>query len=398
MNRYRYKAINNSGRYINGTMSADSPSELSSMLKTTGLEIISFKIDKPLFSSFSGKIKPKDLIATFIHLEQLDKAGVPIIDSISDLKETSDSPAVRSLMYEVYESIKNGKLFSESLAKHSKIFNSVYIGLIASGEKTGKLADAFNNIIEDLKWNIEFKRKVNKATIGPMFGIFLMFIVTAIMMSVVVPKVTGFLSTQEIAMPASTKALIGVSDFFQNNWLIIILFFPVLYAILKVLGRFPEIGVRLDDLKLKIPVIGPVATKLDAAKFCQFFAMTFKSGLGVIECLDSASMVIKNSAIRRSILSVKQDVSDGRALAESIASTGYFPPLVSRMFKVGEESGNMQESLQNIKYFYDSEINDAIDRLVGMIQPTLTIVMGGMIAWITIAVFGPIYSTFSKIR
>jgi len=126
--------------------------------------------------------------------------------------------------------------------------------------------------------------------------------------------------------------------------------------------------------------------------------MTFKSGLGVLECLDASSGVIKNKAIKRSIIVVKQQVSDGQSLAKSISMTGYFPNLVVRMFKVGEESGNMESALQNIKFFYDREINDSIDKLVSMIQPTITLVMGGMIAWITIAVFGPIYGTFSKLN
>ena len=157
-------------------------------------------------------------------------------------------------------------------------------------------------------------------------------------------------------------------------------------------------AVIIDDLKLKLPIFGPIINKIDAAKFCQFFSMTFKSGLGVLECLESSSGVIKNSAIKKSIATVRQQVSDGQALSKAIAATGYFPNLVVRMFKIGEESGNMESALNNIKFFYDREINDSIDRLVSMIQPTITIVMGSMIAWITIAVFGPIYSTFSKVN
>jgi type IV pilus assembly protein PilC len=138
--------------------------------------------------------------------------------------------------------------------------------------------------------------------------------------------------------------------------------------------------------------------KIDSAKFCQFFAMTFKSGLGVIECLESGRLVVSNEAMKRSILVVKQQVSDGQSLAKALANSGLFPALVVRMFKVGEESGNMSDALQNVQFFYDREINDSIDRLVGLIQPTLTFVMGGMIAWVTIAVFGPIYGSFSKIK
>ncbi len=401
MNQYSYKAFDESGKYIRGKISAESPSEMSAMLKASGLEVISFRAEKPLFGGLKlggGKIKPKDLITTFVHLEQLDKAGVPIIDSISDLKETSDSPAIKSLMYETYESIKNGNLFSSTIAKHPKAFSSVYVGLVASGAKTGNLSQSFHSIVDDLKWNVDFKRKVNKATVGPLFGIFIMMIVVAVMMGVVVPKVTGFLSVQNIEMPVMTKALIAISNFTQNNWVFILLIFPALYISLKIMGKIPQIAYKMDALKLKIPVIGPVLSKLDSAKFCQFFSMTFKSGLGVIESLDAASMVVKNSVIRRSILVVKQEVSEGASLAKAIAKSGHFPPLVARMFKVGEESGNMEEALKNIKYFYDSEINDSIDRLVSMIQPALTIIMGLMIGWITIAVFGPIYGSFSKVR
>ncbi|MSP34085.1 MAG: type II secretion system F family protein [Rickettsiales bacterium] len=399
MNRYKYKAIKATGEYVNGKMMADNPAELLSMLRSTKLELISYEV-KNSRSSFSvfERIKTKDLVTMFIHLEQLDKAGVPIVDSISDLKDTSDSTKVRNLMHEIHESIKKGSLFSESLAKHPEIFSTVYVGLIAAGEKTGKLAQAFSSIVDDLKWSSDLKRKTTKATIGPMFGLLVMVAVMAVMMGIVVPKVTGFLLMQSISMPAATIALIAFSNFVQGYWLVLLLFVPILMMVIKILRKSPEVEVKIDTIKLKIPVFGPIMVKIDSAKFCQFFAMTFKSGLGVIECLDAAGMVVSNAAMRRSILVVKQQVSDGQSLAKAIAYSGLFPSLVVRMFKVGEDSGNMSDALQNIQFFYDREINDSIDRLVGMIQPTLTFVMGGMIAWVTIAVFGPIYGSFANIK
>lgn len=398
MHHYRYKVINENGRYVNGKMSADNPSDLATILRATGLELVSYKEEKQKSAGLFDKIKAKDLISMFVHLEQLERAGVSIIDSINDLRETADSVRIKNLMHEIYESIKNGNLFSESLAKSPDIFNSTYIGLIAMGEKTGNLASAFASIIEDIKWNMDIRRKTRKATTGPMFGILLMFVVMGVMTSIVVPKVTGFLMSQDIELPFMTIALIKFSDFIKNNWYFIIFTLPALWIIVKILARSPEIAVRIDEIKLKLPIIGPIMNKIDAAKFCQFFAMTFKSGLGVLECLEASSGVIQNKAMKRGITVVKQQVSDGQSLAKSIALTGYFPNLVVRMFKIGEESGNMENALQNIKFFYDREINDSIDRLVSMIQPTLTMVMGGMIAWITIAVFGPIYGTFSKLR
>ena len=398
MHHYRYKAFNEDGKYVTGKFSGESPSDLAFFLRVSHLELVSFKEEKPSSIGFLGKIKPKDLISIFIHLEQLEKAGVPIIESINDLRETADTQKVRNLMHEVYESIKNGSLFSESLAKRPDVFNKIHVNLIAMGEKTGNLSHAMASIIDDIKWNMDMKRKTRKATIGPMFGIFMMFIVLGVMTTIVVPKVTSFLKAQDISLPLMTVALVGFSDFVINNWYLIVFSFPVTWLLFKILYRFDDMAVQIDDFKLKIPIFGTISSKIDAARFCQFFAMTFKSGLGVLECLEAASTVVKNRAIKRSIVVIRQQVSDGQSLAKSIAGTGYFPSLVVRMFKIGEESGNMENALQNIKFFYDREINDSIDRLVGMIQPTITLVMGGMIAWIAIAVFGPIYGTFSKLR
>lgn len=400
MGHYSYKAIKEDGKYVSGKLSAENPSELSNLLKATQMELISFKEEKSSGGGLFGpSIKPKEVISIFVHLEQLEKTGVPIADSIRDLIESADSQQIKSLMTGIEESIKNGSLFSESLAKHPDIFSPTYIGLIAMGEKTGNLSSAFSSIIDDIKWTMDIKRKTKKATTGPMFGILLMFIILGIMTSVVVPKVTGFLSMQDIKLPIITVALVSFSDFIKSNWHIILITPPLIFTIVKIMRKSSEeLAVIIDDFKLKLPVFGPIINKIDAAKFCQFFSMTFKSGLGVLECLEASSGVVKNTAIKKSIATVKQQVSDGQPLSKSIAATGYFPNLVVRMFKVGEESGNMENALQNIKFFYDREINDSIDRLVAMIQPTITLVMGGMIAWITIAVFGPIYSTFSKMQ
>ena len=398
MNHYQYKAVNQEGKYVRGKISAKSPSQLAAILKNNQLEVISFKVERnQIFSLRLVKVKPTDLVTIFIHLEQLGKAGITIIDAISDLRDSSDSSAVKSLMQEIYESIKSGSLFSEAMNKRPDIFNSVYVGLVSSGEKTGNLSDSFASIVDDLKWNISFKRKIRKASVGPTFAILMMCGIIGLMMGMVVPKVTGFLSSQGIGLPFATTLLIATSKFVQTQWLKIILSIISIYIFLKFIAKFDNIGIKLDRMKLRIPVIGKILIKLDAARFCKFFSMTFKSGLGVIQCLDSASLVIKNDAFRRNVSLVKVQVSEGQSLAKSISGSRYFPPLVTRMFKVGEESGNMEDALNNIAFFYEQEINDSIDNMVKMIQPALTIIMGSLILWVVSAVFGPIYSSFSNI-
>lgn len=399
MKLYKYKAIDNAGKYINGKVSAANQPELVSILNDSGLELITFSEEKAGGFTLFNNLSNKDLISIFIHFEQLERSGVSIIDSIYDLKQYTTSPMIRELMQEISEAIKNGSLFSEAIANYPKIFKPIYVGLIAMGEKTGNLDDAFANVIEDLKWNMEIKRKTSQALVGPIFGITIMFIVLGVMTSVVIPKVTSFIATQGYSLPAMTIALIAFSDFFRNYWYIILFFVPVLIFVSKILSKTSQsLGIAIDALKLKIPLFGPILEKIDSAKFCQFFSVTFKSGLSVIDCLELSSQLVSNKYIKSKILQIEQDVSDGVSIAKAVEKSRAFPHLVSRMFKVGEDSGNMNDALINIKYFFDREINDTIDRLTKLIQPSLTLVMGGMIAWITIAVFGPVYATFSNLN
>ena len=299
-------------------------------------------------------------------------------------------------MQAIYESLKNGSMISESFAKHPKIFAPIFIGLISTGEKTGNLNIAFNSIVYHLKWSADMKRKTIKAIRYPLFSICVMLIVDGIMTTFVVPKVTQFLQTQQIALPFTTIALIAFSNFAQNNGILLIATIPALIIIHKILNLFPKIAIKLDEFKLHIPIFGKIIGKIDASRFCHFFSITFKSGLGVLECLESAKTVISNRAIKQSINIAKEQVASGQSLSKSIAATHHFSSMVVRMFDIGEVSGNMEAALDNIRFFYDQEINDSIEKMVGMIQPSLTLVMGGMMAWITIAVFGPIYGSFGK--
>ena len=396
MNQYKYKAINEQGKYIRGNIAAENIGELEALLKSSNLTLVSHSINKASTFIGSRQLSTKELIMMFSHLEQLDKAGISIIDSIADLKDSADSTKVKNLMQEIYEALKNGSMISEAFAKHPKIFTPIFIGLIGTGEKTGNLNIAFSSIVYHLKWSADMKRKTVKAIRYPLFSLCVMLAVVGIMTTFVVPKVTQFLQSQNIELPFTTIALIAFSDFVQNNGILLIATIPTLIVIYKILNLSPNIALRMDELKLHIPVFGKIIGKIDASRFCHFFSITFKSGLGVLECLESAKTVVGNRAIRQSIDIAKEQVSSGQRLSKSIASTHHFSSMVVRMFDIGEVSGNMEAALNNIRFFYDQEINDSIEKMVGMIQPALTVVMGGLMAWITIAVFGPIYGSFGK--
>lgn len=397
---YTYRALDQKrNRVVKGSIQTFNEKALEQTLADSDMVLISFKeVKKGLFSDAKlfNRITSKDLITMFIHFEQLEQAGVPLLDSLADLKDYSENQKIKDMAADIYESVKGGKLLSESMEKFPKVFDPVMISLIRMGEKTGNLQLAFKNICENLKWSAEIKRKTIKAIRYPIFTLVIMLIVTAIMLKVVVPKVTGFILDQGIEIPSYTKALIATSDFFQKYFFSGLLYAAGIFVVIKILARNKIIKYQIDFLKLKIPVMGPIIQKIDLSKFTKFFGVTFTSGVPVLDCLTISGNVVQNTVLRTEIEKIKQEVSDGRSVSSAISASPYFPNMVLRMLKVGEESGNMGDAMKNIEYFYTAEIDDSIEKIIGTLQPMIMFVMGGLMAWVIAGVFGPIYGNFDN--
>jgi type IV pilus assembly protein PilC len=396
---YNYSAINPAGRRMRGVVVADNELDLESRLKQLGLDLVDARLARTKKTSRFSRINLKDMIVLCMHLEQLDRAGVPLHDALADVRDSTESDKLRDILTGVYESVKNGSMLSTAFAAYPKVFSNVFIGLVAAGEKTGNLADSFMHLTEHLKWTADIRRKVKKATRYPIALIIMISLVVTILMLFVVPKLVDFIVSQGFEIPLHTRALIAVSYAFQYYWYLIIGVPVVLLITLMVSYRVSDgFAYRVDGFMLRMPVIGGVIRRLDMARFTHFFSVMFNSGIDILESLEAAKGVVGNRVLKDSVDLVKTNVMDGNSLTSSLRLSTQFPNLVIRMFKVGEDSGNMTEALENVNFFYNREVNDAVDAMVGMIQPALTIVMGIIIFWIIAAVFGPLYESFSKMK
>ncbi len=392
---YIYKAMNAEGHIVGGKTSANNESDLTTRLGQAGLEVISCRPQRSGIFALGRSVSLKELILICVHIHQLDKAGVSILDSISDLRDSSDSPLVRMVMMDIHESLKNGKSLSAAMAEHPKVFDNLFIGLVEASEKTGSFADAFEHLEHHLRWTLDLHNKIKKATYYPMFLLCLMTAVTLIMMTYVVPKLTVFLIEQRVPLPFYTKALMAVSNFILTYWYILVALPFLLYFGLKIGSAYsPTFRKRIDALKLRIPCWGNILLKIEMARFCRFFAVTYKSGMGVLDCLYTAGNVVNNAVIRANIEAVGVAVGEGAKLTDALKVSHQFPSMVIRMFQVGEESGAMEASLKHVNDFYDREVNESIDNFIGILQPILTAFMGALLMWITLSVFGPVYSSF----
>lgn len=401
MPKYSYRAINQKGRPVRGVVSAANESDLFNRLQESGLSLLDCKAMNEKTSRMkaltAARVKVRDLIQLFVHLEQLQKAGVPLLDALSDVRDTAESSRLRDIMGDVYGEVAAGSSLSSALAQHPMIFEPIFVSLINAGEETGNLTSSFQQVIKHLKWTDAMNTKVKKATRYPKILIVVIIGVVWLMMGHVVPQIVGFLDNIGQELPPVTRALMATSNFFANYALYIFIGMVVTYIALRIARTMSEdFRYRTDYITLNMPVMGNVIRKISLSRFSQTFAVLFSSGLEILKCLDAAKQTADNLVIKEALEGVRQQVQEGSPISMALNASGEFPSLVIRMVKIGEDSGNLTSVLEQVAEFYDQDVNEAVDAMIQMIEPTLTVILGGMMLWIAAAVFGPVYDSFSK--
>lgn len=403
MQRFKYRAINNKGRPVRGVIAAANEVDLHKQLQNAGLELVqcaSLDKKKGLFGGgFMGpKVKIRDLIQLFMHLEQMQDAGVPLLDALGDIRDTTEHNGLRDVMTEIHRDVSEGSSLSEALANHPKIFKNLYISLVASGEETGDLTSSYRQLVKYLKWVDQMQAKVRKATRYPMVVTVVVVITVLVMMTMVVPQIVGFIENIDQEIPWYTSALMATSEFCVNYWWSILATpFVLIGLFLSARKLSVDFAYRLDLMLLGAPVFGSLIRKINIARFAQTFGAMFASGIDILQGLKAARSTVGNMAILEALDGIYEQVSAGSPLSEAFNASGEFPSMVVRMIKVGEESGNLTIVLEQVSEFYTNDVDEEIQGLIAMIEPFLTAFLGGMIAWIAVAVFGPIYASFENI-
>lgn len=356
------------------------------------------------------RVRIRDLIQFFVHMEQMQSAGVPLLDALADIRDTTENGMLRDIMTEIHRDVSDGASLSESMERHPKVFHNLYISLIRAGEETGDLTAVYRQLIKYLKWVDDMQSRVRKATRYPMIVTFVVLLVIVVMMGYVVPQIVGFLDNLDQELNMFTTSLIATSAFFASPLFhifgvpvpggLVVLSLPlVIFLVVSGLKSVSEdFAYRVDSLMLSMPVAGPLIRKITIARYAQTFGALFASGIDVLSALRSARETVTNRALIEALDAVEKYVQSGSSLSDAFNACGEFPSLVIRMIKIGEESGNLTSVLDQVSEFYTRDVDEAVQGLITMIEPALTGVLGGMILWIAVAVFGPIYSMLENIE
>jgi len=314
---------------------ADAPNvaALETHLQKMGLDLVNYKeIKSGGKSTTGGGVSRRDLILFCFHLEQTARAGVPILESLQDLRDSTDKPVLREVISTMLESIEGGKTLSEAMCDFPNVFSNVFANVIRVGEQTGELSIVLDRLGENLKWQDEQASMTRKLILYPSFVGSVLIGVLLFLMTYLVPELLFFVKTMGMELPGHTLLLIAVSDIFVHYWYLILMV-PFLLIGAVAMANHVNPGFRLgyDRLKLKIPVVGPIFQKLILARLSGFFAMMYASGITIIDCIRTGEQIAGNKAIEGAMNSVGQSVADGKSLGDSFASTGLFPPLAMRL-------------------------------------------------------------------
>ena len=397
---YQYKAIDAAGKFISGSLDAGNINDLELRLEKMDMDLVTFK-QKELGADLFGrnKIGRRDLINFSFYLEQLTRAGVPLLEGLSDLRDGEENPTFRDIVTGVIEAIEGGNSFSQALQLYPRIFDDVFVSLVRVGERSGRMSEVLVDITETLKWQDELLSKARKIMTYPAVIGTLVLSVIMFMMIFIVPDIMDAIVSLGGAIPLETRVLIAVSHFLINYWYIVIAAPFALYFTLNYFYRTSsKARFRMDGMLLKIWVIGPVNEKIKISRFTRYFALMFASGITVLDAINLSKSVVSNTVLEDGIERAWQQISEGSSISEAFKNIGIFPPLVVRMLRVGESSGQMDKSLRNVSYFFDRDINDSIEKMEPVLQTGLMASIGLIVMWLALSVLGPIYDTISTIE
>jgi len=403
MARYSYKAIDAAGQSCKGLQEAGSLADLELSLKNIGMDLIDARINDNHDAKSSlfgpGKIRRPDLITFFFNLDQLLRSGVPLLECLGDLHDSMDDPQFRVIIAAMVQSIEGGTTLSLSMALHPQAFSPIFVSLTHAGEESGRLPEVFEHLTASLKWQDEMAAQTRNMMIYPVFVGTVVIAITFFLMIYLVPQLIGFIKGMGQEIPLQTRVLLATSDVFVNYWYLMLALPLLLFALFRLALKYrPALQYPLDDFKLRVWPTGPILRKIILARFANTFAMMYASGITILDCIANSRDLAGNQVIARSLEQVTREIESGKNLTQSFHSTGIFPPLVIRMLKVGEATGNLDSALRNVSYFYDRDVKDSIKKIQVMIEPAMTVILGLLLGWVMLSVLSPIYDLISKVK
>ena len=399
---YRYEATTTDGQKESGTIEAANIDIAVSSLQRRNLIIISIKpAEKQPFwkrnVTFLERIKQRDIVILSRQLSTLFEAKVPVLDSFKILAAEMENPALKRVLNELVQEIQGGMSMSSAMARHPEVFSKFYVSMVKSGEQSGKLDETFSYLADYLERSYELASRAKSAFIYPIFVIVVFLLVMVLMMVFVVPKLTDIIEEMRQEIPFYTQVVIAISEFLRNFGVFILLVLAVGIFFAWRYSKTPKGKALVSRIQLSIPFFGTLYRKFYLSRITDNLETLLSSGIPAVRALEITSEVVGNKVYEDILLDSANSVKGGNSISDSFSRFDIIPSLVTRMVKIGEESGKLNYILKVLAKFYKQEVDNTVRNLVSLIEPVMIIVLGIAVGFLLLSILGPIYSMTTSI-
>ena len=390
---FLWEGMDRKGSRIKGESQAASEILLKADLRRQGINPTKVKKKtQPLFGGKGKKIVSKDIAVFARQLATMMTAGVPLVQAFEIIGRSHEKPLMQELVLGIKTDVESGTNLADSLEKQPKYFDDLFVNLVGAGEQSGTLETLLDKIATYKEKTEELKGKVKKALFYPAAVLVIAFIVSAILLIFVVPQFEELFKGFGADLPVFTKMVIRLSEIFQTYWWAIFGGIGLMiFGFINAKKRSPALRRGLDKLSLKIPIVGNILEKSAIARFARTLSTMFAAGVPLVEAMESVAGATGNALFYEATMRMKDDVSTGTQLQQSMKQTGMFPNMVVQMVAIGEESGSLDEMLAKVADFYEEEVDNLVDGLSSLLEPMIMAILGVMVGGLVIAMYLPIF-------
>ena len=400
MPSYSYRARDKTGKSVSGVLEAENQRALIEKLRSMDYfvasvseEVAPAAISADIFEAFK-RIRGKDLVIFYHQLAVMIASGLTLTTALSVLSEQIENKKLRRIADQVRATVEEGNSLSSSVEKYPRVFSKLFVSMVRAGEASGTLEGILNRVATFTEEAEELRNNVRSALIYPILMIFMAVGVVTLLTTVVIPTFVELFLTADVTLPLPTRVLMGISKFVRGQWYFIILGIAGLIFAIWQFSRTEGGRILIDRVKLKVPVFGALIGKVAIARFARTLGTLIASGVPIMQSLRIVEETIGNAVLAKGIDNVCEQVNRGESMSEPLRRSEGFPPMISQMVAIGEETGTLDEVLAKISDFYDREIKYAVSRLTSLIEPVILVFVGAMIAFIALSLFLPMFDMY----
>jgi type IV pilus assembly protein PilC len=400
MGSFYYEAIKKSGETVSGKIEADQESNVVERLRSMDLMVMEIKELKQsgLKATFKpgGKVSPGDLSLFSRQLAAMISSGIPLTRALFTLSKQVTNPALGKALSETARNVEGGISLSEALKQYPNIFDSLYINMVSAGEAGGSLEVTLNRLSNQLQKAKELRDNIKSASFYPLVVLGFAVVILFGMLFFLVPIFMGFFP-DDVVLPLPTRIIIGLSDLVTGYWYILLPILLLLAFTLRSYAKSPGGKKRLDRIFFRLPVFGPLIQKTAIASFARTFSTLLATGIPVVQALDASGKGSGNTIIMEAAEMAGEKIQEGSSVADPLEESGVFPPMVTHMIAVGEETGNIPDMMDKVASFFEEEVATITKGLTSLIEPLMLIVIGVLVGGMLIALYLPIFTVITQI-